>query len=122
MTHKIAIITSRNVYERYGDDYSTIINSITDWTEISDEDFNLLQKASTQQYEYAVLEQPVDTPAFVAKTIADYLVIARAEEARRAAEKKKRDAKALENKHKKELKDRESKLALLQKLQAELGQ
>lgn len=122
MSHKIAIITTREVYDRYGDDSNTIINNITEWTVVSDEDYKLLQKASIRQYNFAILEQPVDTPAFIAKTIADYLVAAKAEEKRAAEEKKKREAAALARKHKKELKDRESKLELLKKLQAELGQ
>ena len=122
MTHKIAIITSRDVYSNYGDDSNTIINNITEWTEVTHEDYLLLQKASARQYNFAILEQPVDTPAFIAKTIADYLEVAKAEEATADADKKKRAAQTLARKHKNELKNRESKLALLNKLKAELGQ
>ena len=122
MTHKIAIITSRNVYSNYGDECNTIINNITEWTTVTHEDYLLLQKAAARQYNFAILEQPVDTPAFIAKTIADYLEVAKAEEAKAEADKKKRAAQALARKHKNELKDRESKLELLNKLKAELGQ
>jgi len=122
MSRKIAIITSRDVYSNYGDDSNTIINNITEWTEVTHEDYLLLQKASACQYNFAILEQPVDTPAFIAKTIADYLEVAKAEEAKADADKKKRAAQTLARKHKNELKNRESKLALLNKLKAELGQ
>lgn len=37
---EIAIITIKSV--EYYDDYSKIVDSITDWSEVSDEDYKLL--------------------------------------------------------------------------------
>lgn len=123
MTHKIAIIKTRE-FENYSDydNYSMqkIVESITDWEEVSDEDFKTLQFA-LPRIGCTMLERPVDEKVFIAKTISDYKVYAKAEEARAAEEKKKKEAVALEKKFKKELKDKASKEAMLKKLADELG-
>jgi hypothetical protein len=123
MTHKIAIITTRDYTRGYGDDYDDygkIIESITDWEEVSDEDYKTLQYAAPR-LNFAIIEQPSDTKKFIAKSIADYTAIAKAEAIRDAEEKQKRADAALARKFKKELKDKESKLKMLKKLQEELG-
>lgn len=121
MTHKIAIITTgTHSYDQYGDDYGRIVESITDWDEVSDDDFKCL-KAMEGKLGYHVIEQPTDVPAFIKKTVADYKVYVKAEEKRLAEEKAKREKAALERKLKKNLKDKASKLEMLKKLQEELG-
>jgi len=123
MTHKIAIITTRDYTRGYGDDYDDygkIIESITDWEEVSDEDFKTLQYAASR-LNFSVVEQPTDTKKFIAKSIADYTAIAKAEAIREAEEKQKRADAALARKFKKELKDKDSKLKMFKKLQEELG-
>jgi hypothetical protein len=121
MSHKIAIITSRDSYGGYdGEDYSKIVESITDWDEVTDDEFKTLQFAAPR-LNFSILERPTDTPKFIAKTIADYKAICKAEETRAAEEKKKRDNAALERKFKKELKDKASKEKMLAKLAEELG-
>lgn len=122
-THKIAIITTRDIsisdYDGY-DTTHTIAQSITDWDEVTHEEFLLLQQAS-YRVGFKIIERPVDTPAYVAKTIADYKAIAAAEEAKAAKEKKEREDAALARKFKKELKDKASKEKMLAKLSEELG-
>lgn len=121
MTRYIAIVTSKDYYPGYGDDgHETIITSITDWTEVTDDEFKALDAARTR-LNFMIFERPTDMKAFVAKTVADYLAFAKAEEKRMAEEKKKREEAALERKFKKELKDKASKLKMLKKLQEELG-
>jgi hypothetical protein len=123
MTHKIAIITTRDFTRGYGDEYDNygkIVESITDWEEVSDEDFKTLIYASSR-LGFSVLERPTDIKKFIAKSIADYTAIAKAEEIRAAEEKKKREDAALERKFKKELKDKASKEKMLKKLMEELG-
>lgn len=121
MTRKIAIIKTFEYCPGYGDDgYETIVQSITDWAEVSDEDFKTLHAASTV-LGFKLIEQPTDLPKFVLKTVADYKAWALAEEARQAEEKKKREKTALERKFKKELKDKASKEAMLRKLAEDLG-
>lgn len=121
MTHKIAIITTSDHYHQDDyDSYSKVIDSITDWADVSDEDYRTLQAASGM-LNYRILEQPADLPKFVAKTVADYKAWALAAEAKAAEEKKKREAAALDRKMKKELKGQASKAAMLKKLAEELG-
>ena len=121
MAHKIAIITSRFFYSgEYDEQCNQIIESITEWEEVSDEEFKTLQFASPR-LNFTILEQPVDTKKFIAKTIADYKAIAKAEAERAAEDKRKREEAALQRKFKKELKDKASKEKMLQKLSVELG-
>lgn len=121
MTYKIAILKTFDYCPGYGDDgMETIIQSITDWVEVSDDDYKTLRAASSK-LGFKIIEQPTDLPKFVAKTVADYKAWALAEEAREAADKKKREEAALERKFKKELKDKASKEAMLKKLANELG-
>jgi hypothetical protein len=123
MTRKIAIITTRDYTRGYGDDYDDygkIIESITDWEEVSDEDYKTLQYAAPR-LNFAIIEQPTDTKKFIAKSIADYTAIAKAEAIREAEERQKRADAALARKFKKELKDKDSKIKMLKKLQEELG-
>lgn len=118
MTHKIAIITTG--YEHYDDDCSRIVESITDWTEVSGEDLKCL-KAMESKLQYHVIEQPVDADAFVKKTVAEYMVYVKAEAKRQALAKEKRDKAALERKMNKGMKDKASKEQMLAKLSEELG-
>jgi hypothetical protein len=121
MTHKIAIITSREFYSGYdGEDYNKIVTSITEWESVTDEEFKALQFAAPRMG-FQILEQPLDTKAFVARTLKDYLAIANAEAKKAEEEKKKREEAALERKFKKELKDKASKIKMFKKLQEELG-
>jgi F0F1-type ATP synthase membrane subunit b/b' len=55
---------------------------------------------------FHILEQPIDTKSFVAKTVADYLKLAEADEKKAAEDKKQREEEALKRKIKKELKEK----------------
>ncbi len=121
MSHYIAIITSKDYYPGYGDDgCETLITSITDWYEVTDDEYKALY-AVQSRLGYRILERPADIRAFVARTVTDYLAFAKAEEKRLVAEKAAREQAALDRKMKKELKDQKSKKALYEKLKAELG-
>lgn len=119
---RIAIIKSREFYTGDYDDYASqkIIDSITDWDEVSDEDFACLQ-AMAGRLNFSILERPADTGAFIAKTVKEYKDYVKAEEKRVAEEKRLREEAALERKMKKELKDKTSKEKMLKKLIDELG-
>lgn len=110
----------KDIYYNFGDDCRSIIDSISDWDEVSDKEYKILYSMSNR-CGYNIIERPADAPAFIAKTVADYKKLAKIEAERAAAEKQQRDEAALKRKHKKELKDRESKLKLLKHLQEELG-
>jgi hypothetical protein len=54
---KIAIIKLRDIFYNYGDDSQKVIDSITEWEEVSEEDYALLKDAAGQM-NFTVLEQP----------------------------------------------------------------
>ncbi len=123
--HKIAIITTKDHYVSSGyDDYSDskqLIDSITDWAEVTEEEYNAL-RAYQYQGNYRVLERPVDTPDFILKTVESYKKhVAKLKQDEEAA-KKKREEDAAARKIKKQAKDTQSKRAMLEKLKKELGE
>lgn len=119
MTHKVAILKCCEVYTENSTEL--VAQSITDWEEISHEDF-LLLKAAQSQFHFVVIEQPNNTGEFIAKTIADYKKLARREKEKKEAEARKREQAALERKHRKELKLAGSKKALFEQLKKEFGE
>ena len=120
MTRKIAIIkTDTHYHDEYGDSYSKIVDSITDWQEVTDEQFKMLV-AAQNRFNFKIIEQPADTPAFIAKTISAYLKMVEELKVKEAEEKKKREEACLARKLKKDLRDKKSKLELFNKLKAEL--
>jgi hypothetical protein len=120
MTHKVAILITTDIYD-YDDDYRHIVNSITEWEEISHEDFVVLQNASYRKG-FKIIEQPTNIKDFVAKTVSEEIARAKEEAAKLEKEKVARAEAARLKKYKKDLKDKDSKIALLKKLQAELGE
>lgn len=114
---KIAIIITSNVYYDYDDDRK-IVDSITEWEEVSEEDYQLLYKYSYTKG-FKILEQPVSQPDFIATTIAEFKKIALAEQAARLAyEKKQRDLK-LAREAKKLEKTKGSRKELYEQLKSE---
>lgn len=120
MTHKVAILLTTESYNDYSDDYHQVLSSISEWEEISNEDFVVLQSASWRKG-FKILEQPADPKQFIARTVSEEIARAKDEELKLEAEKIKRAEKARLRKYQTDLKDKDTKLALLKKLQAELG-
>ena len=122
--HKIAIIKNR-IHEYYDSDgyqYDRkIVDSITEWEEVEHEVYAELSRASGR-LNFTVIEQPTEPKEFIATSIADYRELIAKEEARLAAMRADREKKALERKHKKDLRDKESKKKLLEQLKKELGE
>lgn len=90
-THHIAIITYRDFYYNYGDDHETIVASITDWTEVSAADYDLLARYCTTlnksgKYNYSIVERKDKQPSFIMHTIQQFKQLAEAE-AKEAAER-----------------------------------
>jgi hypothetical protein len=98
---QIAIITTEDS-ECYECDYSNIITSITEWSKVSDEDFKLLDEASSRSRSYnskipsfRIIERPIDEHIFIRKTVDNYKAMIIEEERRIEEEKRKRaEAKA----------------------------
>lgn len=117
---KVAIIRCDTHYDDY-DSHSTIVSIIDTWTEISDEDLTHLRAAGYRD-NFTIIEQPLDQGAFIKDTIATYIEKEKARVAKEKEEKEKRAGAALKKKLQKDLKDKESKLELFNKLKKELGQ
>lgn len=64
----IAIICPRIISSGY-DDYKRVIESITDWSEVTDEEYKLL-RSYCNNYDYDIIERKDVEPSFILKTIA----------------------------------------------------
>jgi hypothetical protein len=100
----IAIVFVDEVSHNY-DDYSEIVKSITDWTQVTEEQYQILARPIPWEVErklggrrFRVLERPADEPKFVLDTVADFIKayeqIDRERKEREAEEKRKREEKA----------------------------
>ena len=120
MVHKVAILIANAGYDHCNDGWNSVITSITEWEEISHEDFLILNEASYRKG-FSVIEQPTNVKDFIANTVSEEIEKAK-EDTKRLAEEKAARAEAIRlKKYKKDLKDKDSKLALFKKLQEELG-
>lgn len=121
---KVAIIKGREVgtYDRYDDytSYIRIVEHITDWEEVTDEEARILRQLAPMK-DFTLIEFVEQPREFINKTVSDYLEDVKKLKAEQEAEKKKKADAAIQRKIKKEAKDRDGKLALLKKLQEELG-
>ena len=118
---KIAIVLSRKVFDSYDDEYRIIADSITDWQEISDEDYALLHNYRHYK-DFMIIEQPINTAEFVAKTVDAFKALAKKqakEEAERIATEAAKKQERAERRAAKKLGDKRKMLELLK---AELGE
>jgi hypothetical protein len=118
---KVAVFWTEDKYYNHGDDYERIISSVTDWEEITDEDFAILQRAGFKKG-FTVIEQPIKPKIFIEQTIQDFLAEEHESMLKEAAAKKKRAEAAVKKRLEKDLKDKQSKIELFNKLKKELGQ
>lgn len=119
-TRFIAIVIGEEVYEDYYDNF--VCYQITDWTEVSEADYQLLCKASSKSFDYKsklpkfrVIERPKDEIAFTKQTIESFLNEVEAENERINKER-------LNNEKLKQEKALKRKKAQLEKLKKELGE
>jgi hypothetical protein len=130
--HKIAIIkiTETNRYDTEGVNRdSKIIESITEWTEVSNEEMAALRHfESLRRYtndKFILLEQPTNVKEFVANTVSSY--VKAAQEAKKKADivaaKAKKEAadRAVKAKEKAEAKERDQLKKLLVKHGSSIG-
>jgi len=117
---QIAIIQEHKNNCSACDHYGTIAKSITEWTEVSDEDFKLLCNAALRGYnDFIVICRPDNEKEVILKTVADF--IAREAKVQKEIEKEKRakeEKKRLKSMAKTE-KDKEKRKQLLEELKKE---
>lgn len=119
---KCKILVAEKEYDHYGDYVSqAIAGHITDWDEISEDDFGLLvrnlYKLSANYDGQLILVKYDDVP--IAQRISDIVNILKKEEQKRAKEIADRKAREEENRIKKQAKKLENDKKALQKLLAD---
>ena len=117
---KIAIITTNDRYSSF-DDYSEVIKTVTEWTEVSDSDYQLLVASQRRGGEFIILEFP-NQKEFIANTVAEYIKIAKKEEAERQARLAAEEAKKAAARRRRLEKNTKDKRELLEQLKKELGE
>ena len=115
---EIAIITVKEL--SHYDDYTKVVDSITEWTEVSDEDYLLLCKASCR-YNWNVLERLDKKHGFILSTVKSALEEVRKEEERQRVAKKEAEEKKQERLLKKKAKAEAAEKVLLEQLLAKHG-
>ena len=124
--HKIAIIKAPYEGSALTRDYiksGLLVQSITDWAEVSAEDLKILrvieQRNQYTSSRFFILEQPASNSAFVQNTVSAYLIQAEAERkkilAAEAKRKKEAEEKAAKLKAKKEAEEKKKLADLLKK-------
>lgn len=117
---KIAIVTVKEQWNSY-DDYCKVIESITEWSEVSEEDYELLVKFS-YNHDWKVIERLDSDPTFIPRTVEAaireaHLEAEKVEKQHQAADKKKQ-----ERLLKKRAKDEAAEKKLLEQLLAKHGE
>lgn len=107
-------------YGDYGDDSRWVTERVTDFEEVDDETYNLLQRASSK-YNYTIVEQVMNQQDFIAKTVADYKAFIKAEELKTKKFQEEVERKKQERLLKKRAKTEEQEKQLLANLLAKHG-
>lgn len=81
---KIAIITSKTIGLNSYEDQTDIIASITEWTEVSDDDYNKLVRDRAQVGDYHILVFPEEQEKFIKTRVEAFLERAKQREEERA--------------------------------------
>jgi hypothetical protein len=119
MTRLIAIIKSRYI-ERY-DNYSVLVESITDWSEVTDEEYALLCNWSNK-YDYTVITRLDKQPDFLPKTISAALKEAKKEQEELEKKKQEEQKLKLERELKRKARNEKKERELLEALQEKYKQ
>lgn len=114
---KIALIRSSETNAGY-DSWETVIHSITDWYDATDEEYQLLYNARWSHGYHILTFMPHNT---IAQTVAEQLEAIRVEQERKEAEKARRAEAQKLTQIEKTKRDAEKKLKQIQKLQKELA-
>jgi hypothetical protein len=117
---KIAIIFSDEQWDDREESYRKIIEHITEWTLVTQEEFQLLHDYQWQKG-YKLIEFPMNHEVFVRETVASLLLEVKQKQEEAERKKAQRKAAIEANRVKNEAAAREKKLEQLAKLQRELG-
>lgn len=98
----------------FDDDYHYIAQHITSWTEVTEEEYKILQKVSYEtsgDSKFLIIERPINESLFIKNTVQDYIDFCKNKIQRDKEEKLKRERNRVERekkvKQEKEKRDRE---------------
>ena len=114
MTKLIAIVKPKRI-DCY-DDYSVLVESITDWSEVTDEEYALLYNWSNK-YDYTVITRLDKQPDFLPKTISAALEEAKKEQEYLEKQKQEAQKLKLERELKRRARNEKKERELLEALQ-----
>lgn len=121
---KVAIVkVGYNDKFDYDDGISVSSELITNWTEITEEEFNILERyirsLSSDKYRYRLIEQLPEEEVF--NTVQQFVEKAKEKEKQEAALKAERETKKLERERKKANKEKAERKKLFEQLRKELS-
>ena len=119
MTHKVAILKTFGHYYAQEYDYCELIKTISEWAEVNDEDFKILQRGLDNKT-YLLLEQPTNQEEIIQHTVAFTLDWLKREERRVEREREKKAAADAKRRIERKAKTRAQKEKLLVELKREL--
>lgn len=111
----IAIVNFKDCYFNYGDDYEQVAQSISEWSEVTEEEFELLTTFSGK-YTWKVIERLDKKPKFIPTTVKAAINEARAHQELVAKQKAEAEAKKLARELKRKAKTIEQEKKLLDEL------
>lgn len=119
---KVAIVFYREVeayheYDHYGTDI-LVASQITEWTEVTDQEYSLLQKASLKKG-FKVVSFPENQKEYIKKTVDDVLRELEEEKKKKEEEDAEKARKAAERTAKRLAKTEAERRALFEQLQKE---
>ena len=114
---QIAILTTDTVVSNYGDDYATIAKSITEWSEVSEEDYKLLRSWCGRNNSYILVNREDVKPEFIPKLVSQFLVLANEERRKEEERKQKAEEVKIQREIKKKAKTETQEKKLLEELQ-----
>lgn len=115
--HQVAIINCKDVHFNYGDDHEVLIQSISDWSEVTTEELSLLNRFSLN-YSWKVIERLDSDPKFIATTVQAALNQVKAQQKAQEEAKAKAEAAKVQRELKRKAKTQAEELRLLQTLQS----
>lgn len=119
---KIAIISSSEVFDNYGDDYQLVAQSITDWSEVSDDDYSLLRSFCGNGNSYTLINREDVKETFIPRLVSEFTALAKVEKEKQELEKKKREEAKLNRELKKKAKTEEQERKLFESLKTKFAE
>jgi hypothetical protein len=120
MNHTVAIVKTHGQYISSTDDYSRIAQYISEWAKVTSEELEILKNQQWSK-DFLLIEKIPNQIEFIGSTVQAVLEEIRLEQARAEAAREVRRAKRAADAAKRAEKEEEKKVALLKKLQSEVG-